>query len=132
MALNTNSIFTLTVTDERNTTVQKKSSIAFYNGIYYGTASIPSNIDSTFIRNLNKSLQKDHVKTFTVNSSDDQYVWYALPARYTDPVFNVGGFDGGFTKVDEINFENSNGYTELYKVYRSDNNNLGKKIIKVT
>ena len=81
---------------------------------------------------MNKSLQKDQVKTFTVNSGVNQYVWYALPTRYGDPVFNVGGFDGGFTKVSTLNFINLSGYAEEYIVYRSDNSNLGKKIIKVT
>ena len=131
-ALTTDSIFTLAVTDEKNKTVQKKSSIAFYNGIYYGCAIIPTKLDSVFVRGLNKSLQKDQVKTFTVNSGVNQYVWYALPTRYGEPVFNVGGFDGGFTKISEISFENSSAYTEKYAVYRSDNSNLGKKTVKVT
>lgn len=131
-ALTTDSIFTLAVTDEKNKTVQKKSSIAFYNGIYYGSAIIPTKLDSVFVRGLNKSLQKDQVKTFSIDSGVNQYVWYAIPSRYGEPVFNVGGFDGGFTKISEISFENSSGYTEKYAVYRSDNSNLGKKTIKVT
>nr|DAF09830.1 MAG TPA: hypothetical protein [Caudoviricetes sp.] len=130
-ALTTDSIFTLAVTDEKNKTVQKKSSIAFYNGVYYGCAIIPTKLDSVFVRGLNKSLQKDQVKTFTVNSGVNQYVWYALPTRYGEAVFNVGGFDGGFTKISEISFENSSGYTEEYAVYRSDYSNLGKKTVKV-
>nr|DAM82001.1 MAG TPA: hypothetical protein [Caudoviricetes sp.] len=131
-ALTTDSIFTLAVTDEKNKTVQKKSSIVFYNGIYYGCAIIPTKLDSVFVRGLNKSLQKDQVKTFTVNSGVHQYVWYALPTRYGTPVFNVGGFDGGFTKAASISFTNASGYTEEYAVYRSDNSNLGTKTIKVT
>ena len=131
-ALTTDSIFTLAVTDEKNMTMQKKSSIAFYNGIYYGSAIIPTKLDSAFVHGLNKSLQKDQVKTFTVNSEVNQYVWYALPTRYGEPVFNVGGFDGGFTKVSTLNFINLSGYTEEYTVYRSDNSNIGKKTIKVT
>lgn len=130
-ALTTDSIFTLAVTDEKNKTVQKKSSIAFYNGVYYGCAIIPTKLDSVFVRGLNKSLQKDQVKTFTVNSGVNQYVWYALPTRYGEAVFNVGGFDGDFTKISEISFENSSGYTEEYAVYRSDYSNLGKKTVKV-
>lgn len=131
-ALTTDSIFTLAVTDEKNKTVQKKSSIVFYNGIYYGCAIIPTKLDSVFVRGLNKSLQKDQVKTFTVNSGVNQYVWYAFPSRYGTPVFNVGGFDGGFTKAASISFTNASGYTEEYAVYRSDNSNLGTKTIKVT
>ena len=51
---------------------------------------------------------------------------------YGTPVFNVGGFDGGFTKAASISFTNASGYTEEYAVYRSDNSNLGTKTIKVT
>ncbi len=131
VALTTDSIFALAVTDEKDKTVQKKSSIAFYNGVYYGCAIIPTKLDSVFVRGLDKSLQKDRAKTFTVNSGVNQYVWYALPTRYGEAVFNVGGFDGGFTKISEISFENSSGYTEEYAIYRSDNNNLGKKTVKV-
>lgn len=130
-ALTTDSIFTLAVTDEKNKTVQKKSSIAFYNGVYYGSAIIPTELDSSFIRTLSKSLQSGRVKTFSIDSGADQYVWYALPARYGTPVFNVGGFDGGFAKVNTISFVNLSGYTEEYAVYRSDNSNIGKKTVKV-
>lgn len=131
-ALKTDSVFTLEVIDEKGKTVQGKTTISFYRGIYYGVSGIPAKMDSTFIRSLARSLQSNQAKTFTVNSGASQYVWYALPDRYEDPVFNVGGFDGGFSKVSTLSFKNSSGYTETYKIYRSDNSNLGKKTVKVT
>ena len=54
------------------------------------------------------------------------------PTRYGAPVFNVGGFDGGFAKVSTLSFMNLSGYTEEYIVYRSDNSSIGKKTVKVT
>lgn len=131
-ALNADVIFTLSVTDEKNASVQKNTVVTFYNGIYYGASVVPEDIDSSFIRTLSKSLQSGRAKTFTVNSGADQYVWFALPARYGTPVFNVGGFDGGFAKVSALSFMNLSGYTEEYTVYRSDNSSIGKKTVKVT
>lgn len=131
-ALKTDSVFILEVTDEKGETAQGKTSILFYNGIYYGISSIPEELDSTFIRSLTRSLQANRAKTFSIDSGADQYVWYALPSRYGTPVFNVGGFDGGFAKVNTLSFTNLSGYTEEYTVYRSDNSNIGKKTVKVT
>lgn len=131
-ALKTDSVFTLEVTDEKGKTAQGKTAISFYNGIYYGASGIPEALDSAFIRSLTRSLQANRTKTFTIDSGADQYVWYALPSRYGTPVFNVGGFDGGFAKVSTLDFMNLSSYTEEYTVYRSDNSNIGKKTVKVT
>lgn len=132
IALKENKTFTLLVVDDRNNSAQKSTGIIFYNGIYYGVSNIPEEMDSAFIRSLTRSLQANRTKTFTIDSGADQYVWYALPSRYGTPVFNVGGFDGGFAKVSTLDFMNLSGYTEEYTVYRSDNSNIGKKTVKVT
>lgn len=132
MVLTENKTFTLLVTDDRGSSSQKSTGITFYNGIYYGTSVVSEDLDSSFVRTLTKSLQSGRTKTFSVNSGADQYVWYALPTRYGTPVFNVGGFDGGFTKITSLDFMNLSGYTEKYDVYRSDYSNIGKKTIKVT
>lgn len=131
-ALKENKTFTLLVVDDRNNSAQKSTEIVFYNGIYYGVSGIPEELDNAFVRSLSRSLQADRAKTFTADSGADQYVWYALPSRYGTPVFNVGGFDGGFAKVNTLSFTNLSGYTEEYAVYRSDNSNIGKKTVKVT
>lgn len=132
IALKENKTFTLLVVDDRNNSAQKSTGIIFYNGIYYGVSNIPEEMDSAFIRSLTRSLQANRTKTFTIDSGADQYVWYALPSRYGTPVFNVGGFDGGFAKVSALSFMNLSGYTEEYIVYRSDNSSIGKKTVKVT
>ena len=104
----------------------------FYNGVYYGTAKIPDTVDTTFIKSLQKNLQNTKNKTFNVSCGEDAYIWYALPKRYGVPIFNVGGFDGGFQKVADIEFKNSSGYSESYTVYKSDNSNLGTKTVTVS
>lgn len=132
MALTADKTFMLQVTDEKGKTAQKNTSVVFQNGVYYGASEIPEEVNNTFILSLSRSLQGSRTKTFSTTSTEDQYIWYAFPSRYGTPVFNVGGFDGGFTKAASISFTNASGYTEEYAVYRSDNSNLGTKTIKVT
>nr|DAJ21493.1 MAG TPA: hypothetical protein [Siphoviridae sp. ctIbi23] len=124
--------FTLEAIDERNASVAKTIYMYFYNGVYYGTAKMPDTVDTTFIKSLQKNLQNTKNKTFNVLCGEDTYIWYALPTRYGVPIFNVGGFDGGFQKVADIEFKNSSGYSESYTVYKSDNSNLGTKTVTVS
>lgn len=135
--LNKSTTYTLKATDERGETDTSVASINFYNGVYYGVASEPTSYDSEFIKGLtNKSLQGTKSKTFTVTAGANQYIYYALPSSYiTDSnpiIFNVGGFDGGFTKVSTIQFTNANNRTEAYDIYKSDNANLGNTTVKVS
>lgn len=132
MALTADKTFMLQVRDEKGKTARKNTSVVFQNGVYYGVSEIPEEVNNTFILSLSRSLQGSRTKTFSTTSTEGQYVWYAFPSRYGTPVFNVGGFDGGFTKAASISFTNASGYTEEYAVYRSDNGNLGTKTIKVT
>ena len=55
--------------------------------------------------------------------------FYAVPTRYGDVSFNVGGFDGGYSKVATIEFTNASGYKENYDIYKSDNANLGNTTV---
>ena len=130
-SVKTNKTFTLKAVDERNASSSKTTSITFYNGVYYGAASAGT-VNNAFIQKLSKALQSNKAKTFDVTTGAGQYIWYAIPSRYGTPSFNVGGFDGGFSKVSTVSYTNPSGYTENYDVYRSDNSNLGKKTVKVS
>lgn len=122
----------LTVKDDRGSSASETASIQWLNGVYTGAAEAPATIDSAFIRALTKSLQSGKGKTFTVNAATGAYIWYACPVRYGKPSFNVGGFDGGFSKVATFDFTNASGYTEEYQVWRSDNAGLGSTTVKVS
>lgn len=122
----------LHVKDDRGTEAAKLAVVQWLNGVYTGAAAEPSTIDSAFIQTLSKSLQgRGKDTTFTVFASSGEYIWYACPFRYGTPTFNVGGFDGGFSKVATFDFTNPSGYTESYQVWRSDNTGLGKTTVKV-
>lgn len=125
-----NKTYTLIAKDEKDATSQKTTSITFLNGVYWGAKEAPDTNDSAFILSLTKGLQSSRSKTFTVDAAANQYIYYAVPSRYGEVSFNVGGFDGGFTKVQTLDFENASGYTESYDVYRSDNASLGNTTVK--
>lgn len=120
------------VKDTRGAEETKTASIQWLNGVYTGAAAAPATIDSAFIRTLTKSLQGGKGKTFTVNAATGAYIWYACPVRYGTPNFNVGGFDGGFSKVATLDYTNPSGYTESYQVWRSDNAGLGSTTVTVS
>lgn len=127
-----NVAYTLKVTDEKNASATKTTSITFVNGVYWGAKAAPSGAyDSAFILGLSKGLQGNKNKTFTVNAAAGQHIFYALPARHGTCTFNVGGFDGGFTKVSTIQFTNASGYAESYDIYKSVNAGLGNTTVTV-
>ena len=122
----------LHVKDDRGADATKLGVVQWINGVYTGAAEAPAAIDSAFILTLTKSLQGGKGKTFTVNAATGAYIWYACSISYGTPAFNVGGFDGGFSKVATFDFTNSSGYTEEYQVWRSDNAGLGSTTVKVS
>ena len=127
--ITTNKTYTLKVTDEKDASATKSTSITFYNGVYWGAKAVPSSYDSAFILTLQKGLQGNKNKTFTATAGADEYFFYCVPTRYGAVTFNVGGFDGGFTKVATIEFTNASGYKESYDIYKSDNSNLGSQTV---
>lgn len=123
--------FTVVAADSRGSQTAT-AVMRFCNGVYTGAAAAPADVDGTFIRTLTKTLQSYKARTFTVNAAAGQYIWYACPAGYGTPVFNVGGFDGGFGKVATLDYTNPSGYTESYQVWRSDNAGLGQTTVNVS
>jgi len=108
----------------------KPRTVKFYNGIYYGKSS-SATYDSTLINSLTKTLSDSKARTITVNAGTGEYIYYCLPKRLGVPSFNVGGFDGGFSKVATVNFTNSDSYAEKYDIYKSDNANLGNTNVTI-
>lgn len=124
-----NKSFSLSATDGK-TTANKTANINFYNGRYYGVSSIET-YDSDFIMQLNKTLANSRACNFTVNCGPGQFIFFAIPTRFGNAKFTVGGFEGGFTKAATFNFTNKYGYVESYDVYKSENSNLGNTTVTV-
>lgn len=124
--------FRLTAYDGEGAQATKSASVTFYNGVYYGSAAVPSSYDSAFILGLTKELRGSKKPSFSVNAGEGQYIYYCLPVSMGACGFTVGGFTGGFSLVDTISFTNASGYTEQYFIYRSDNANLGNTSVTVS
>lgn len=127
--IETNKTFRLEVSDGKNT-VNKTTSINFYNGRYHGVSN-SENYDSDFILSLNKTLTNSRACSFTVDCGQGQYIFFAIPTRFGIPTFTVGGFSGGFNKINTISFVNKFGYSEGYDIWKSTNSNLGNTTVVV-
>ncbi len=122
--------YTLNATSTNNISKAKSGTVKFYNGLYYGKSS-STTYDSALINSLTKVLSDSKARTITVNAGTGEYIYYCLPSRLGIPNFNVGGFDGGFDKTETVSFTNSDGYTENYDIYKSNNANLGNTTIVI-
>ena len=124
-----NRTFTLKVSDGK-TIVSRNASITFMNAKYYGVytgTTATANIISGFTKVLTTSKNG----SWTVNAGSREYIYFAIPSRFGEPSFYVGGFLGGFTKIDTINFTNKFNYTEEYCIYRSENHSLGLTTVDI-
>lgn len=117
--------YTLYVSDG-NTTANKTITVNAANQIYYGVAANLSDVTA-----LTKVLSDEVERTITVNAGAGQYIIYAYPARLGNVEFWVENFEGGFEPAVELNVTNASGYTELYKIYRSTNPNLGSTTVEI-
>lgn len=123
---------TLSVTDAYGTTATRSVQIWFMNGVYYGASAVPAEYNSEFILGLTKNLRSSKLTSFSVNAEAGEHVYYCVPVRFGSCTFSVGGFVGGFSLVDTIDFTNASGYTESYYIYRSDNYGLGSLTVTVS
>lgn len=122
--------YTLAATSNSDVKKSKSATITFANGVYYGK-STTSTYDSALINSLTKQLSNSKGRTITVNAGAGEYIFYCIPSRLGACSFNVGGFDGGFSKVATIEFTNSDNYAEKYDIYKSDNANLGNTNVTI-
>lgn len=122
--------YTLAATSNSDIKKSKSATITFANGVYYGK-STTSTYDSALISGLTKQLSNSKGRTITVNAGAGEYIFYCIPSRLGACSFNVGGFDGGFSKVATIEFTNSDSYAENYDIYKSDNANLGNTNVTI-
>ena len=114
----------------------KSITFTFQNKVYYGVSpeTVSGNVNSSFILGLTGSKfasSKSSVGTITANAESGNYIFYAQPASFAEPTFNIGGFDTTFPLFATIDFTNASGHQESYKVYRSNQAGLGSTSMTV-
>lgn len=128
-----NTIIKLTATDERDAVVTKSVTIGFQPKVYWGVADNKEIYSSEDILALEgNALASGRNRTFTVNAGAGKHILYVIPSAFGTPIFNVGGFDGGFTKIGTVSHQNEQGYTQGYDIWRSVQPNLGQTTVKVS
>ena len=113
-------------------TLDLSTSATLNNTIFYGKTTATSSIDvDSFVSSPGEATNADITRQWpSITTGAGQYMLFAWPARFTtDPIFNVGGFDGGFESATTANFTNDNGYTESYKFFIASNPNLGTQTV---
>lgn len=132
--ITSDTIITLTADDNTGDSNPAKSSnytLSFQNKVYWGKRVIGT-IDSSFILSLTgQQLQPNRIKSFTVSTAVNEFIWFASPVAYGVAAFKANGFSGGFDLAATISFTNASGHTENYYVYKSTNDNLGSTIVDV-
>ena len=131
--ITSNTTFTLSANDGvKNFT--KTVSFAFYDGIYSTSAPITDTFDSEFVTGFkNKKLSNSCKGDYTINCSDGEYIYFAIPSSIANNlVFYCGGFEGGFELVaDNTSIENIYNSTCDYDIFRSSNHSLGQTTITI-
>jgi hypothetical protein len=125
--------FTLSATTVDNSEANSSLTINFRNNIYRGVSS-NSSLMGGQLSQLSAVLPTQSnppFGSFSVNSQQGQYIYYAYSNNYPPARFLVGGFEGGFDLLGTSSHTNSNGFTETYKIYRSVNTNLGSVTVVV-
>ena len=131
--INSQKSFTVTAKDSKGTSCSRSGAYNFKHKRYFGVAAAPEAYDSAFVLGLTgKEFCTNRQKgAFTLNAGEGKYFYYAFPASYGTPTFNVGGFDGGFELAATIDFTNASGNTTSFVIWKSENANLGAQNIVV-
>jgi len=134
---NSSVTFTLGATGSDGSFVTSTDSITFRNNNYKGVSS-NSGLTGGGLSTLTGFLDNNRQSSFTLNSSAGEFYYYAYPSSYGeadgDTDFNVGGFDGGFSLLHggATAHTNSEGFTETYYIYKSNQAGVGEKVIVVS
>ena len=116
--------FTLSVSDGENSATSSVS-YKFMNNVFWGSAPIGT-YDSAFINALsNKKLTTSVKGTYSFNVADGEYGFWAVPSNMTISTVWIGGFEVTVESVGTISYENSQGYTRDYNLYKTGQSGLG-------
>ena len=109
-------------------TKSKLITIPFKQACYYGTANTTPTSE-IIIDTFTRDLKFDKGSTVTITANTGDYIYFILPKSLEDITFYVGGFEGGFSIINN-DFKFSR-YGNVYDcvLIRSDNSGLGTTTI---
>ncbi len=116
--------FTLSVSDGENSATSSVS-YKFMNNVFWGSAPTGT-YDSAFINALsNKKLTTSVKGTYSFNVATGEYGFWAVPSNMTISTVWIGGFEVTVENCGTVSYENSQGYTRDYNIYKTGQSGLG-------
>ena len=111
----------------------KTASVTIYwdPKVYHGPAT-PGTYNASFITALSSNLQPSRACSFTDTMGAGQYDYYAAPSSYGTPTFIYGVLPGGWSLVASGVSVTSNGVTQNYDLWKSNQPNLGATLWTVS
>ena len=134
-AISVTTNYTLKAIDKFGNSSEATTKIDFVNGVYYNSMEIPKEYNSDFIKSLStRMLSTEKTMSLNFDVANGEYIYICTPDANGDYTFKTGGFDGGFggAPIATVNFTNEFGHTETYRIYKSDNTNLGKTKVELS
>ena len=116
-----NSTFKIVGNDGKKT-AEAIGSINFCPGIYYGSSN-----EQPDIRSLEKVVMPSRQCTVTIQSDDQEKLWFFIPQSYGDPVFTVNDNQWEFTNTGTIEYN-----SVVYNIFNSTGYNWGSAIINIS
>ena len=118
-------IFILSASDNENEATDSIS-YKFMNNVFWGASTTPSTYDLDFINSLaNKKLTNTAKGTYSFETNTDEYGFWAVPSDIEISTVWIGGFEVTVDYIDTISYENSQGYTRDYNIYKTTKSGLG-------
>jgi len=123
-----------------NSTLTTYTSRQELNEIYYGVTTTASGYNEADVEGLtNSPITDDSTQTWSeVTAGAGEYLLFCFPKRWgekgTDYSFydNGTGLEAAFETPETVSITNSQGWTENFYVYRSENANLGAITIRTS
>lgn len=133
-------VYVSKLTNLGNSTLTTSTTSNTINEIYYGVTSKTSSYTESDVEGLaNSPITDDSTQTWSeVTAGAGEYLLFCFPKRWgekgTDYSFydNGTGFEASFESAETVSVTNSQGWTEDFYVYRSENANLGAITIRTS
>lgn len=116
-----NSTFKIVGNDGKKT-AEAIGSINFYPGIYYGSSNEQPDIGS-----LEKVVLPSRQCTVTIQSDNQEQLWFFIPQSYGNPVFTINDNQWEFANIGTIEYN-----SVVYNIFNSIEYNWGSATINIS
>jgi len=125
-------VFTLSATKNGNLQTRNYT-ITWARLVYWFVSTAPGVYDQAWVEAAHAGLlTTTKNRTFTVDAGVGEHIYYVYRDGYGNSQFWVNGFQGGFVLETTIPITNVHGFTENYRVYKSNQVGLGVTQVTVT